>query len=712
MQKVLQEYDDRFSGIGTLKDKSGRIKYVKIQANPAVRPVAQPYRLPPIHLEEKLLRELDKWEDSIATETGPIIEKIPDDQPTTWLSNLVVTPKKLKPGQDIKDMEVRPSVDMRCPNKAILTTKCNIPSILEVRHKLQKAGARRFTKLDIHRGYLNMVLHPESPKITTHHTPRGPRQFTRMNYGTKSAAETFQKEISEALEGLDGVLNISDDILVYGESEEEHDRNVEETLKRCRERDIRFGPEKCEFNVPEITYYGYVFSGDGMKPDLQKVATLKKAEPPKSVSELRSFLGMAGYSSPFIPQFSEKTARLKDLLVEKEYRWTAEHQKAFEEVKECLSSETTLAYYVPGRETELVVDGSQDGPTIGPILAQRDPATNKFFPVAYTSRACPEVEKRYSQIERECLAATWAVEKNQQYLIGGRFDLITDHQPLVSLLNKPLKNAPLRIERMRVKLMGFDFVVKHRPGKNNPADWSSRHPGVMSSGEHQDVEDYVNMIIGSKKMKAMMLEDVKRETQDDEILQKVMRSVKLQEPLRKEAEVQAYASVISESSVIDSVLLTGERLVVAKKLWEKVVEIANKRNWREELMVFLRNYPATPHRTTGKAPAELMFPNRNFKTKVPTMKPVTPYHHDKEVREQDQQKKQIMKRYAESKRYVKDHDMEIGDVVLCLSQRKINKFTTPYRNMKYKVTKINGSMVTAQNEFGQNNQKCIKDEEN
>jgi hypothetical protein len=181
---------------------------------------------------------LDKWEDSNATETGPIIEKIPEDQPTTWLSNLVVTPKKLKPGQDIKDMEVRPSVDMRCPNKAIRTTKCHIPTILEVRRKLQKAGAMRFTKLDIHRGYLNMVLHPDSRDITTHHTLRGPRRFTRMNYGTKSAAETFQKEISEALEGLEGVLNISDDILVYGKHEEEHDHNVEETLKRCRGRDV------------------------------------------------------------------------------------------------------------------------------------------------------------------------------------------------------------------------------------------------------------------------------------------------------------------------------------------------------------------------------------------------------------------------------------------------------------------------------------------
>jgi hypothetical protein len=137
-----------------------------------------------------------------------------------------------------------------------------------------------------------------------------------------------------------------------------------------------------------------------MKPDPRKVVTLKNAEPPANVSELRSFLGMAGYSSPFIPHYSEKTARSRDLLVEKEYRWTDEHQKAFEELKEYLSSETTLAYLVPGRETELVVDGSQDG--IGAILSQKDPVVKKFRPVAYTSRACTEVEKRYSQIEREC----------------------------------------------------------------------------------------------------------------------------------------------------------------------------------------------------------------------------------------------------------------------------------------------------------------------
>ena len=107
----------------------------------------------------------------------------------------------------------------------------------------------------------------------------------------------------------------------------------------------------------------------------------------------------------------------------------------------------------------------------------------------------------------------------------------------------------------------------------------------------------------------------------------------------------------------------------------------------------------TPHQTTSKSPAELMFPNRNFKTKVPMIKSVRPCHYDKEIRGQDEKRKQMMKLYADSKRYVKEHRVKIGDPVL-VPRRKINKFTSPFRNEKYGVIKVKGSMITAQNRFG------------
>ena len=104
--------------------------------------------------------------------------------------------------------------------------------------------------------------------------------------------------------------------------------------------------------------------------------------------------------------------------------------------------------------------------------------------------------------------------------------MVTDHQPLVRLLNNPLKNAPLRIERKRVKLMGFDFRVQHRPGKNNTADWKSRHPVTqVFDDNHDKIESYVNMVTELKGIKVTTLEEVKCENKKDGLLQKVIHTV-------------------------------------------------------------------------------------------------------------------------------------------------------------------------------------------
>ena len=103
-------------------------------------------------------------------------------------------------------------------------------------------------------------------------------------------------------------------------------------------------------------------------------------------------------------------------------------------------------------------------------------ATGEDKVIAYASRALNKTEKRYSQIERECLAVYFACVKFRMYLIGKEFILYTDHKPLVPMLNKPKKNAPFRIERIRLKLLGFNFIVEHLPGKLNPTDYPSRHP--------------------------------------------------------------------------------------------------------------------------------------------------------------------------------------------------------------------------------------------
>ena len=259
--------------------------------------------------------------------------------------------------------------------------------------------------------------------------------------------------------------------MVFGCSQKEHDKYLEKVLQGCQERDLRLGLNKCQFNLSEISYYGFVFTNEGMKPDPNKVATLKQAEPPKNASELRSFLGMATYSAPFISHFAEKTDKLRELLETDKYEWLDEYQRAFEELKERLTSETTLAYSTPKRKTELVVDGAQE--ILSTILAQEDPNVKSFRVVSYASRACTDAERKYAPVERECLAATWRTDKYYHYLFGGSFKLVTDHEPLVPLPNDPQKKAPVRIERMRIKIMGYDYQAEYRPEKDNPADWGS-----------------------------------------------------------------------------------------------------------------------------------------------------------------------------------------------------------------------------------------------
>ena len=193
------------------------------------------------------------------------------------------------------------------------------------------------------------------------------------------------------------------------------------------------------------------------------------------------------------------------------YEWLDEHQRAFEEMKECLTSETTLAYFIPKRKTELVVDGAQEG--LSAILAQEDPNLKSFRVVSYASRACTDAERRYAPIERECLAATWGTEKYHHYLFEGSFKLVTDHEPLVPLLNNPQKKAPVRIERMRIKIMGYDYQAEYRPGKDNPADWGSRHPLKEEPLEEEELEHYVNLLTHSEINSAITIEEIKNTQQ-------------------------------------------------------------------------------------------------------------------------------------------------------------------------------------------------------
>ena len=176
--------------------------------------VTQPERRIPFHLRTKVAAELKRLEenDIIEVATGP----------TPWISPIVAAPKPKNPD------EVRVCVDMRLPNCAIRRERHPSPTVDDIIHSLN--GAKTFSKLDLRSGYYQLVLAPESRHITTFSTHKGLKRYKRLNFGTSSAAEIFQHTIQQALDGIHGALNISDDIIIFGKTTTEHDKALEETF--------------------------------------------------------------------------------------------------------------------------------------------------------------------------------------------------------------------------------------------------------------------------------------------------------------------------------------------------------------------------------------------------------------------------------------------------------------------------------------------------
>ena len=208
---------------------------------------------------------------------------------------------------------------MRGPNEAIQRVRHVMPTIEEIMSDLN--GATRFSKLDLNQGYHQLLLDEDSRYITTFATHIGLRRYKRLLFGLNSASEIFQNAICVTIEGIPGTLNVSDDILVYGKTQKEHDERLVMALDRLRERGLTLNKAKCVFNKETLKYHGYIFSKHGVSPDPDKVLALNKAEPPTTPSEVRSLLGMANFCSRFIPDYATITEPLRQ-LTKKSVKWT------------------------------------------------------------------------------------------------------------------------------------------------------------------------------------------------------------------------------------------------------------------------------------------------------------------------------------------------------------------------------------------------------
>ena len=272
-------------------------------------------------------------------------------------------------------------------NKAISRERHLLPTLDEVIHDLN--GATVFIKLDLNQGYHQLLLHPDSRQITTFCTHIVLFRYKRLIFGINAAAEKFQILIASAISDIPNVKNISDDVVIYGVTVQEHDQAVHAVLTRFQELNLTLRKDKCQFYLPRIEFFGMVFSAQGMSPDPAKVEAIKQADPPTSVSDVRSLLGMTNYVSRFIRNYADIVSPLRD-LTHNGFEFKV-HQKGLDQLKCSLNSDEVMAYFDPQKKTVLFVDPSPVG--LGAMLTQRGKV------ISYASKALSSVERCYCQID-------------------------------------------------------------------------------------------------------------------------------------------------------------------------------------------------------------------------------------------------------------------------------------------------------------------------
>ncbi|KAJ0908417.1 putative nucleotidyltransferase, Ribonuclease H [Helianthus annuus] len=440
----------------------------RIDLVPGATPVAKsPYRLAPSEMQElssQLQELLNKG--FIRPSTSP------------WGAPVLFVKKK--------DGSFRMCIDYRELNKLTIKNRYPLPRIDDLFDQLQ--GATCFSKIDLRSGYHQLrVLKEDVPK-TAFRTRYGHYEFVVMPFGLTNAPAVFMDLMNRVCKAyLDRfVIVFIDDILIYSKTQAEHEQHLRLILELLHTEHLYAKFSKCEFWLQEVQFLGHTVNKLGIHVDPAKIEAVKNWVAPKSPSEIRSFLGLAGYYRRFISNFSKIAVPLTSLTQkERPFVWGPEQEESFQTLKDMLCNAPILT--LPNGNDDFVVYCDASNLGLGCVLMQRDKV------IAYASRQLKIHEKNYTTHDLELGAVVFALKIWRHYLYGTKCVVFTDHKSLQHIFNQ--KELNMRQRRWVELLNDYDCEIKYHPGKANVvADALSRKTHVQSIRCFQLVHDLQNRI--------------------------------------------------------------------------------------------------------------------------------------------------------------------------------------------------------------------------
>lgn len=358
-------------------------------------------------------------------------------------------------------------IDYRRLNAITARNGYSIPRMDELTDRLR--GARVFTKIDLRQGYWQVRMAERDIPKTAFTTPVGQFEWLVMPMGLSGSGATFQRLMNTVFpySEFPYVLVYLDDILVHSKDRDEHIRHVDAVLKRLRKAKLYAKLSKCVFAKDHVSYLGQTYGGDTVRADVTKTLAVSNWQPPQTITQLRSFIGVASQLRKHIRNYAFIAAPLTDQFrkapkKQQGVHWGPEQHAAFGELKRRICQAPILQLYDPERETLVQTDASNKA--IGAVLLQRSDAGD-WLPVCYESRRLTDSESSFSVYELELLAVQHALTKWRQYLLGRSFTIQTDHRALERLPVQ--KVVGRRVARWVEYMQDFDFKIGYQQGKLN-----------------------------------------------------------------------------------------------------------------------------------------------------------------------------------------------------------------------------------------------------